>query len=273
MKRLILLFTLLPTILSLTHAQEVCLDQEEIALGNMINKMRLAEGLSPVSLSTSLTYVADVHTKDLYLNYNPFGRCSLHSWSDKGRWKPCCIIDDDLQGMYDKPYELTKYKSKGYEAVYYENTEITSGLVMEAWSRSEAVKDLILQRGKYQKMQWNAMGVAIFEGYACVWFGQLLDKAGEPMLCSAQQQNISSHPKPQTNTKGYFVIMASLSNEKDATTEKKRLEHKGHQIVLLHSGNNYRLGIGPFQTSAEAEEARKKITGFKGTPWIHFVKE
>jgi hypothetical protein len=271
--RILLTITLLLT-LSLGFAQQdLCLSDDEIALGNLINNMRTSNDLSVLPFSASLTYVADLHVKDLYLNYDRKSGCSLLSWSENGRWTPCCVDDEDLECMQDKPFELTDYKSKGYELVFFANTNVTSGLAFNAWRNTEAAKNLILQKGKYSKKQWNAMGVAIFEGYVSVWFGELIDKAGEPLTCDEAERQPDKSRQVATeeiekNPQGYYVVVASRKRKKDAEKEVENRQESGVQFQIVESGDNYRVVTGPFSGYSQALIVKQKLSDGKNKPWI-----
>ncbi|CAF4783902.1 unnamed protein product, partial [Rotaria magnacalcarata] len=51
---------------------------------------------------------------------------------------------------------------------------------VNAWKNSPAHNDVIIQRGAFQNTPMKAMGVGVYKGFACVWFGQYLDKFPPP---------------------------------------------------------------------------------------------
>jgi hypothetical protein len=62
-----------------------CLNEEELQLFNMINQQRQQKGLPKLELSKSLSYVAYLHVRDLYINRpDSVKGCNMHSWSNKG---------------------------------------------------------------------------------------------------------------------------------------------------------------------------------------------
>ena len=143
----------------------------------LINNDRRQRGLSPVSLSPSLCYVAQCHVRDLAEN-NPSGRlCNLHSWSDKGPWSPCCYTGDHKKApcMWSKPAELTKYKSEGYEIAYWTNELLSpedfAVKAVRGWRNSPDHYEVIINKGMWSSVQWKAMGIGYYKGYAVVWFG------------------------------------------------------------------------------------------------------
>src|ERR1035437_4272893 len=102
-----------------------CISPMEYKLYKMINDYRRRYDLPAIPLSKSLSYVASTHVKDLFNNHPDQDPCNAHSWSDKGPWKPFCYPRDEKKNntVWDKPKELTNYKGKGYELVYWENNE------------------------------------------------------------------------------------------------------------------------------------------------------
>lgn len=274
-----LFFLLLVFIVNFSWAQEdLCLSDDEIALGNLINNLRKENDLTVLPFSASLTYVADVHAKDLYLNYDRNSGCNLLSWSDQGRWEPCCISGGDLGCMHDKPFELTDYNSKGYELVFFGNTDVTSGLAFDAWRNARPAKDLILQKGKHNKKKWNALGVAIFEGYVSVWFGELIDEAGEPLTCNEAEKQATGTPfvddkKSDKIQDGYYVVVASRRKKRDAKSEVEKRNDLTYRFRIIESGNNYRVVTGPFSGYSQALIVKEKLTKGEDKPWIWTADE
>jgi len=62
---------------------DVCLSATEYQLYRQINEYRKERGLDSVPLSKSLSYVAQVHVRDLAENHPHSKRCNMHSWSDQ----------------------------------------------------------------------------------------------------------------------------------------------------------------------------------------------
>ncbi len=260
-------------ILQANAQQGVCIDEEELSLANQINHFRKQNDLNVLPVSTALSYVADVHVKDLYLHYDPFGGCNLLSWSDNGRWEKCCAQGENYTCMYDKPAELTQYKGKGYELVYYQNTQITSGLAFNAWKENASAKAMILQQGKYQDKNWQAIGVALFDGYASIWFGEKSDNAGEPPLCSELEQiskkvqQESAETDESDSVPEYFVVVASHRNEDDALKEQGRMAEQ-YNAMVLQSGSNFRVVVGPFKGYSKAQQMKAKLAEKYPKAWI-----
>ncbi len=151
------------------------LTSDEEKLYKLIMAYRKQKGLPSIPLSKSLSYVAKVHVIDLEYNFTPGGECNLHSWSDAGRWTPVCYTPDHKYAelMWNKPSELTAYKGNGYEI-----SAGTSGFIMEPekalslWQGSIGHNNVIINGEIWKNTAWNAVGIGIYNGYACVWFGK-----------------------------------------------------------------------------------------------------
>ncbi len=150
----------------------------EYRLYEMINAYRAELCLPPVPLSTDLCIVARTHARDLAENLPYNERCNLHSWSSNGPWTACCYEKDHEQApcMWDKPAELTGYKGKGYEIAYwndfyYENPDDIVVDALKAWKKSSGHLTVIINKGMWKELEWNAMGVSVYRGYVLVWFG------------------------------------------------------------------------------------------------------
>ncbi|MBK7030062.1 MAG: CAP domain-containing protein [Bacteroidales bacterium] len=169
---------------------QACLTTTEQYLAKMINAYRVSEGLPALPYSYSLSLVAGIHCQDLYESYTHSGRCNLHSWSDKGSWTSCCYTDDHKKAecIWNKPRELTSYQGDGFEIAYYttralEDPKEYASDILESWKGSPGHNAVIINKGIWKSVEWNAMGIGIVDGYATVWFGKLADPAGVPDLC------------------------------------------------------------------------------------------
>jgi hypothetical protein len=173
-----------------------CIGSGEMELYRMINDYRKRYGLAPIPLSKSLSYVAALHAKDLFLHHPDQGSCNFHSWSDKGFWKPFCYPKDETKksSVWDKPRELTKYPSKAYEIVYWENNPLVLDTIIMVWKTEEYFNSFLLNSGKWQGKTWNAIGIAVYENYACAWFGDISDPEDDAIVCG------SKPVKPQQDT-------------------------------------------------------------------------
>jgi len=173
-----------------------CISAREVYLHRKINDYRQYYNLPPIPLSKSLCYIAALHAKDLLLQQPDQGACNFHSWSDKGPWLPFCYPKDENKknSVWDKPRELTKYPSKAYEIVYWENNPLIQDTILMVWKMEEYFNNFLLNSGKWQGKTWNAIGIAVYENYACAWFGEIPDPEGEAFVCG------SKPVKPQQDT-------------------------------------------------------------------------
>ncbi len=73
--------------------------------------------------------------------------------------------------MWDKPHEVAAYPGSGYEISVFSPPLSPDGAVV-LWSMSTGHEDMILNRNEWRELHWRAMGVAINEEYAVVWFGE-----------------------------------------------------------------------------------------------------
>lgn len=176
---------------------DFCISQTDMRLYRMINDYRKRYGLPAVSLSRSLCYVAITHVKDLFINNPDKSPCNFHSWSDQGSWKPFCYPRDENKknSVWDKPKELTRYPGKGYEIIYWENNPASIDSIMSFWKSESYFNGFLLNRGKWLNKKWKAIGIAIYENYASVWFGEAVDPEGNVVVCGDEQKaQISDSP-------------------------------------------------------------------------------
>lgn len=183
MKRNLLFFSMLifvPFLLFTQCKKEKTTDYED-DLSEVINQYRADNGLKEIPISPSLTHVAELHVKDLAENQPAQGECNLHSWSDNGDWNACCYTPDHAQAscMWDKPRELTNYTGNGYEISAWYSGEMNTEQALSQWQNSEGHNNVILSRDIWSDAEWNAIGAAIYDGYAVVWFGKEVDLESE----------------------------------------------------------------------------------------------
>lgn len=174
MRQSLLLFLIILTFSSCKKEVDYTGDQ----LINTINAYRVENGLSKIPVSVSLNKVATIHVADLIAYHVPNGPCNLHSWSKNGKWKSCCYDDDHSNSacMWNKPRELTNYKGDGYEIAVFCSDGISPELALSLWKTSPGHHNMIMNRGKWKKVKWKAIGAEIKGNYAVVWFGRESDK-------------------------------------------------------------------------------------------------
>lgn len=147
----------------------------ELDLVAQVNRERARYGLPAVPRSRALDEVARRHVADLEANY-PYEPCSLHSWSAEGPWTACCYSHADPvpECMWNKPAELTAYTAPGFEiaASVFGREPITARRAIALWLDSPAHRKVLLNQGTWADDRWQAVGAAISQHYAVVWFGK-----------------------------------------------------------------------------------------------------
>jgi len=147
-------------------------DARAMELYNALMQQRAANGLPSIPLCPGLNTVAAAHVEDSTAN-PPSGDCNMHSWSQSSRWSGCCFTNDFAasQCIWDKPRELAGYPGNGFEISHggpWGN--VTPQSAVEGWMGSSGHRDVILNVGMWSQ-PWSAVGVAIGDNYAHVWFG------------------------------------------------------------------------------------------------------
>jgi len=176
------------------------LSEKEMELFRLINGYRESQGLPAIANSRSLNKVARIHAIDLAENSPAEGQdsrgldCSLHSWSDKGSWKPVCYTKDHLyaEGMWDKPREITNftYTGDGYENAYSTGEqEVTPAKVLEAWKASPSHNAILVESGVWKGGNHLAFGVGIYKNRAVMWVGSMVDPLGPMQTNVAMAKN------------------------------------------------------------------------------------
>lgn len=264
---------------------DYCISDAEVHLYRLINEYRLAAELEIIPMSKSLSYVAHVHVRDLYENRPDFQSCNLHSWSDKGNWKPCCYSKDPNRTncMWNKPREITNYMGNGQELVLWENIPATPLSAFDQWRNYDLTNDMLLNRGRWSEKNWKALGVAIFEGYASIWFGEVDDDKEPTIKCEGKAElhanwlaaEIASRKEvvvvavPEVKTPTYYLIVGSFKDEGQANTDIKRLQKSGYtEAKVVAKENNFRVSVYDYKDLTEAQKMRRQLMNvFKGI-WI-----
>ena len=177
MRILAILLSALVLLSSYTTPQEFKLKPEERQLLDLLNDYRKQKKLEPIALSPKLMEVARLHVYDLVTNQPAKGKCNLHSWSNKGKWSPCCYTGNDASAkcMWEKPKELTGYTGSGFEIAAYA-TNMSPQVAIDGWKGSHGHNEVMINKGPWTNMNWQAVGVGISGDYAVIWFGTVADK-------------------------------------------------------------------------------------------------
>ena len=281
------------------------ISEEELRLYRMINDYRQRYDLPPIPLSVSLCYVATAHVRDLFFHHPDQGACNFHSWSDKGPWKAFCYPRDENKknSVWDKPKEFTPYKEKGYEIAYWENNPVDIDSIINFWKSADYFNSFLMNTGKWQGTKWEAIGIGIYENYACAWFGQAPDpcgpplpvgenavadympvagKASEPVKQDLPKHQEASHMqvndsasiqpsaiKPQAGPVKYYIIVRSNVPLKDAAKFVKLYSDTGYpDSRSLEKEGKARISVFETFDRAEALARLKEIKPkFKGA-WL-----
>lgn len=147
-----------------------------------VNAYRARHGQPRIAVSRSLMAVARAHLDDLERRHRRGTRCNMHSWSTAGPWSACCYTPDHAAAecMWNKPREITRglYTAPGYEIVAHYTDPITPARALEIWRESPAHHAMLLNTGRWADNPWRALGAAIGEHYAVVWFAEEPDAVG-----------------------------------------------------------------------------------------------
>lgn len=251
---------------------DFCISSEEKKLFDQINMLLKEYDKKPLQASTSLYYVAKKHVEDLINNNPDTSICNLSSWSDKGDWTPCChnpyVPQQDC--MWDKPNEMTRYPYRGYELVSYFEDDFNADSVIQMWSSSKKVLDMLLTNGNFEKKKWVCMGVGMNANYASVWFGQRPDRENKPILCDTNAiETISAVVSKPTDKVTYYLIVGSFEDMKDAKEFLRRLKKNGYEHAGLYKDKqNHRIYVNEYTDLKEAMFAKKQLPYTYKDAWV-----
>jgi len=262
-----------------TSLGQVCMSTDEMRLANLINNLRKQNRLPEIPLSVSLTFVAKTHVADLQTNKPDTSICNTASWSDKGRWSPCCFNSYVLkyECMWDKPKELTSYTYRGYELSYFEEGIVNVDSVFKLWNSTPAARDMLLTREDHADKKWLAMGLGLSENYVSVWFGQRADPAGRPNKCDNDKQEtfaatFTSERKDITeksNNAKYYIIYGSFNSKADANEAVRRYKNSGlKNVLILEKEGRFRIAIDVYDNLKDAMNAKDRLSSSYPEAWI-----
>ena len=145
------------------------MDGPERQLAALINQYRSEQGLPAIALSPALSLVANRHVRDMAMN----SQRMTHDWSN-------CPMAQGGACMWKAPQVLgTGYPGDGYENAWsWSGTgPIDPARVLRTWQGSAAHDDVIVNRNKWQKRTWRALGVGMHGRFAVIWVGEEADPA------------------------------------------------------------------------------------------------
>lgn len=212
------------------YSDSITSDERE--LYELIMHYRQEKGLPRVPLSASLTYVAQTHARDMYYHFSeiPNG-CNMHSWSAYGPWSKCDYYPDhrNAKGMWIKPKELTPYTGTGYE-IAQQYLPPTSGIYtpmesLQGWQNSPGHNAVMVNLNTWSDVNWQAIGIGMYKGCACVWFGEEKDPV-------AVTPYVRSQPASEHKTPG--------SEDKHSPSESNKTDTNGRQQYRLKMEDDYK---------------------------------
>lgn len=262
-----------------TIPDDFCISAEEYQLYQLINDYRKAFALPEIKLSKSLSYVAITHARDLAANFNPDTICNMHSWSDKGRWKPICFPSEQSRknNVHLKAKEIVGYQKEAYEITYWSNVENSPRQILSFWRDNKVSADLMLNQEEWKNHSWKAIGVGIEGGYAVVWLGDAVDFEVSTPVCGtsikvlndASPEYKAKHAQKSSTESIYYITIGSYNTRKDASTAVKSYKEMGYpKAILIEMENKFRVAIDYFSDKKEADASLKKYAKkFKGA-WV-----
>ena len=152
--------------------------KNELKLSDAINIFRSKHDLGELQLSPSLSFVAKTHLNDIHLNSKDEHGCNLNSWSDKGKWIPCCFNENqkNLDMMTSKPSEIIGFRGKGFEIVIAIKKGVSTKDLTKLWLEAKSTQDFLMNKGQWSNHNWQCMGVSIYNGFASVWASDMPDR-------------------------------------------------------------------------------------------------
>jgi len=274
------IFAIFNTVFAQKNLDNICISEEEMKLYNLIDDLRKEYDFNKIAISKSLMYVAQQHAKDLYDNRpHEKGGCNLNSWSDAGTWTACCFTEDfqQVKCMNNKPQELTDYTAIGWELAFdnYQNPQQT----IDAWIKNGVYKEILINKGGFDKNVWAAIGIAVYKGYAVVWFGEDFDTTGNVAICKegeqlADNQELSEEFETQTDGSQassdaqFYIIYGSYNTADNANRATRGLKMTGYrQAQVIQTANSPRFRVA-LQGFNDEQTARQKKASIDLTTWL-----
>ncbi|MCK9616314.1 MAG: SPOR domain-containing protein [Lentimicrobiaceae bacterium] len=239
-----------------------------------MNDLRVGDSQPKLPLSLQLCFVARTHANDLALHLPDEDFCNLHSWSAFGVWKKCCYNKDmsSIACMTEKPKELTGYKGKGYEMVYFENDSLNVNSIVSFWQQNDLVTDFFLSRNKWQGANWKTLGVGIYKGYVCVWMGTEPDPLAPPDTCGLNHGNslpIATSIETMNSIVKYYLVYGSYNSQNEAKEAVSKLQKAGYTNTKMIKNNaNYRVVLNEFTSLESALQQKERVKKVYKQVWL-----
>lgn len=177
--------------------------------------------------------------------------------------------------MNQKPSELSGYKFKAFEMVYSGNEGASAMEAFELWAQIALTNDYILNTGKWTK-EWKAIGIGIYGDYACMWFGEGIDKEGNFRDCTSDTLAYDSAIlivevpiEKDTVLPQYYIIISSINTLEKANLEIKKLHESGFLgAVAIPNGQKIRIAIAGYKDEASAQNQLSEFKIRYPDAWI-----
>lgn len=256
-----------------------CISADEKYFGILLNQLREKNALEPLTFSTSLCFVAQTHVKDIAKHPPDSDFCNLHSWSSYGKWKQCCYnkTTGNTPCMTEKPHELTGFKGKGYEIVYFSNDSLNAWRTFDFWQEDNTATDFFLSRNKWEDYSWKSMGIGIYKGLTAVWLSVEKDNK-QPLECEIFQENKEKANTSDSSTKTvkvieesqrFHLIYGNYSTLEKANETVKTLHRNGFSgACVLSNSKNIRVSLANFPTIEKAKKEKEKLNKKYTQIWI-----
>jgi hypothetical protein len=254
--------------------------KNEMKLSDAINAFRSKHDLGELQLSPSLSFVAKTHLNDIRLYSKDEHGCNMNSWSDKGKWIPCCFNEKqkNMDLMTSKPSEIIGFRGKGYEIVIASKKGASTKDLVALWLNTKSTQDFIMNKGLWSNRNWQCMGVSIYNGFASIWASEMPDRITDVSLLKevstkttknepAQIEPVKGIVKPEPITEtvnsvsqdkgtSYFLVHSSYTSLQDAMKTFETLKKDGFKnLVMIDARGKYRVALGIYSTKAAAMNA------------------
>jgi hypothetical protein len=180
--------------------------------------------------------------------------------------------------MTAKPGEITDYKEPAYEIVYWENKSATASRAFNQWRETSAARSLITNFKAWESYEWNALGVAIYKGFAILWFGEVTDKAGSLRTCDGNKiiepPVVQSKQKEESRiidkkTGRFYVIAGSFSSLDEAKSQLNGFLDSGFKKAkVVVKDNKYRISLADYATMEQATKAKNELPTKYKDAWV-----
>ena len=219
MKIILLVFLLTPVFSIVCFGQTNCtgdkifteksctgdeISETETKIYQLINEYRQQNKLAPVTISKSLSLVANRHLLDINANLKK----TTHSWSN-------CEYDLQNSKTWHCVSEAAKRLNSGYEGQAYENLyrnfsgSVEPSAALAAWEKSDLHNSLILNLNVWKNRNFDSFGVAVDGQYASIWFGE---KSDSPLKTQNAPQGLGiSYAEVVKNLSGVIAIEKTSS--------------------------------------------------------------